>query len=55
MKQKKRISFCSDDQLDQLLQSAADKQFITKSLFIRSVLMAFIQKNHSDLVEHTKW
>jgi hypothetical protein len=46
----KRISFASDEHLSDLLNQSAAGLKITKSLLIRSVLMSYLQKNHSNLI-----
>jgi hypothetical protein len=50
---KKRISFCSNESFEHLLNTAAERQNITKSLFIRSVVISFIKRNHADLLLET--
>jgi predicted DNA-binding protein len=44
-----RISFVASKELNQRLEKASKENQITKSLFIRSVIWDFLNKNQSDL------
>jgi|SaaInlStandDraft_5_1057022.scaffolds.fasta_scaffold11606_7 hypothetical protein len=47
----KRVSFCSDEMLSELLDHASKVHKVNRSLFIRSVLMDFFTKELISNVE----